>query len=88
MAARLYLEDAMDKRQNGQKNEGEGNRTAAREYNKDTAAFTKSGKVDQKAHEAETALDGAEGKALRDAEAKGKSHSHGEDPQLQRKTSH
>jgi hypothetical protein len=87
MAARLYLENAMDKRQTEQKNEGEGNRTAAREYNKDTTAFTKSGRVDQKAHEAEAALGGAEGDALRKAEAKGKSHSHGEDPQLQRKTS-
>jgi hypothetical protein len=86
MAAHLFLEIAMDKRQDAQKNEGEGNRTAAREYNKDTTAFTKSGKVDQKAHEAETALSGAEGNTLREAEAKGKAHSHGEDPQLQRKT--
>lgn len=76
----------MDKSQKDQKNEGEGNRTAAREYNKDTTGFTKSGKVDQKAHEAETALEGAEGESLRAAEAKGKSHSHGEDPKLQRKT--
>jgi hypothetical protein len=87
MAARLYLEDAMDKRQQGQKNEGEGNRTSAREYNKDTAAFTKSGKVDKAAHEAEAALSSAEADALRQAEAKGKSHSHGEDPELQRKAS-
>jgi hypothetical protein len=84
-AAPLYLEDVMDKRQPEQKNEGEGNRTAAREYNKDTTAFTKSGKVGQKAQEAEAALRSAEADALRQAEEKGKSHSHGEDPQLQRK---
>ena len=31
------------------KNEGEGNRTAAREYNKDTREFVRSGKVEKSA---------------------------------------
>ena len=66
----------------GQKNEGEGNRTAAREYNRDQQAFVKSGKVERKAREAEDAIDSDEGDELREAERKGKSHSHGEDPGL------
>jgi len=63
----------------GQQNEGEGNKTAAREYNRDTTAFTKSGQVEGKAREAEKAMDGSEADELRKAEAKGKSHAHGED---------
>ncbi|HEY0526207.1 MAG TPA: hypothetical protein VGD08_22630 [Stellaceae bacterium] len=68
----------------GQQNEGEGNRTAARQYNKDQQNFVQSGKVDEKAKEARDALDGAEGKDLADAEAAGKGHAHGEDPQLKK----
>lgn len=54
------------------KNEGEGNRTAARHYNEATKKFVESGKVDSAAHEAEKAIESEEGKELRDAEAKGK----------------
>src|SRR5438270_4928619 len=36
-----------------QRNEGEGNRTAARQYNEAQRRFAQSGKVDEKAHEAE-----------------------------------
>jgi hypothetical protein len=84
------MEFAMtDKRQNpqsgGQQNEGEGNKTAAREYNKATTEFAKSGQVEGKAREAKQAVDGPEGEKLREAERKGQSHSHGEDPQLKRK---
>lgn len=61
-----------------QKNEGEGNKTAARHYNKDQQAFVKSGQVQQAAHEAEQALDGAEGNELREAEEKGRAKSKGE----------
>ena len=73
--------------QNGQKNEsarneGEGNKTAAREYNRDTTAFTRSGRVEGKAREAEQAIESAEADALRRAEREGKSHSHGEDKLL------
>lgn len=63
----------------GQRNEGEGNKTAAREYNRETTAFTKSGQVEGKAREAKQALQGGEAEALRRAEREGKSHAHGED---------
>ena len=39
------------------RNEGEGNKTAAREYNEAQRRFVESGKVDEKAREAEKALD-------------------------------
>ena len=70
----------------GQRNEGEGNKTAAREYNKETTEFAKSGQVEGKAREAERAVSGKDGEKLRAAEREGQSHSHGEDPQLRRKT--
>ena len=47
-----------------QKIEGEGNYTAAREYQKEQHEFAKSGPVEQKAIEAEEALDGPEGEEL------------------------
>jgi hypothetical protein len=55
----------------GQKNEGEGNKTAARHYNEATTEFAKSGKVDQKAQEARQAVDGKDGEGLRKAEREG-----------------
>ena len=55
----------------GQRNEGEGNKTAAREYNKDTTAFAKSGQVEGKAREAKQAVEGKDGDKLRDAEREG-----------------
>jgi hypothetical protein len=67
-----------------QRNEGEGNRTAARQYNDEQHAFAKSGKVESAAKDAAEAVDGPEGKALRQAEAAGKRHAHGEDPQVKR----
>lgn len=54
------------------KNEGEGNKTAAREYNKATTEFARSGRVGQAAKKAEQALDGPEGEALRTAEKAGR----------------
>jgi hypothetical protein len=63
----------------GQRNEGEGNKTAAREYNRETTAFTKSGQVEGKAREAKEAIEGSDADKLRKAEREGKSHSHGED---------
>ena len=54
------------------KNEGEGNRTAAREYNKDTRAFVKSGKVEDSAAKARAAVESAEADKLRKAEEKGR----------------
>jgi len=44
--------------------QGEGNYDAGRRYQKEQHAFAKSGKVEQKAHEAEEALDGPEGEEL------------------------
>ena len=67
-----------------QRNEGEGNRTAAREYNKAQHDFARSGKVEEKAAEARKAVDGAEGRELRDAELVGKRHAAQEDPELKR----
>ena len=66
-------------RQNAQ-NEGEGNKTAAREYDNDATRFAQSGKVEEKAREAERAFDGPEGPSLRDAEAVGKARGTGNDP--------
>ena len=47
--------------------QGEGNYDAARRYDKEQAEFAKSGKVEQKAREAEEALDGPEGEDLEKA---------------------
>lgn len=66
------------------KNEGEGNKTAAREYNKAQQRFVKAGQVEQAARDAERALDGAEGQELLDAEAAGKSRAAGKDPEIER----
>jgi hypothetical protein len=71
------------------RNEGEGNKTAARHYNEKTERFTKSGQVEDKARRAEDALEGGEGHELERAEATGKSHAAGEDPAVKgKKTSH
>ena len=67
------------------KNEGEGNRTAARQYNEAQRRFVESGKVDDKAHETERALDTPEKSVLQRAEAVGKSHKRAEDPEITRK---
>ncbi|MGD1877588.1 MAG: hypothetical protein ACFB13_08825 [Kiloniellaceae bacterium] len=55
-----------------QKNEGEGNRTAARRYNKDTKEFIDSGAVEDSAKKAREAVDGSEGDALKRAEEEGR----------------
>jgi len=52
------------------KNEGEGNRTADREYRDGAKAFVRSGQVEARAKEAAAAVDGPEGPALRAAEDK------------------
>ena len=68
-----------------QRNEGEGNRTAARQYNEAQRRFVESGKVEEKAHEAENALATPEKKVMERAEAVGKSHKRSEDPEISRK---
>jgi hypothetical protein len=55
-------------------NEGEGSRTAARDYNQRTEDFIKSGKVDPSAKKAEKAIEGDEAKELAEAEKIGRSH--------------
>jgi len=68
----------------GQRNEGEGNKTAAREYNQAQQRFVQSGQVEEKAREAEKALE-SDRQELERAEAIGKRHSHGEDPALKKR---
>jgi hypothetical protein len=65
-------------------NEGEGNKTAAREYNEAQRRFVESGKVAEKAREAEQAID-RDKRELERAEAVGKRHKAGEDPEITRK---
>ena len=63
-----------DRQPAGQKNEGEGNKTAAREYNKAQQEFVQSGKVDKAAEEARKAVDGPQRDELKKAEDKGLKH--------------
>lgn len=65
-------------------NEGEGNKTAARSFNQAQRRFVKSGKVDEKAREAEKALDGPEAQDLAEAEAAGRNRMAKKDPALRR----
>lgn len=67
-----------------QRNEGEGNRTAARHFNAEQQRFARSGKVGKKAREAEKALEGPEREELEHAEALGKRHIAEEDPEVKR----
>lgn len=65
------------------RNQGEGNYEAARQFQKSQHEFAQSGRVEDKAREAEKALDGDEGEELeqaRRAAAKGESE-HGESPE-------
>ena len=64
----------VDRKEASSANEGEGSRTAANEYNKDTREFIKKGKVEPAAEEARKDLDGPEGADLRRAEDEGRSH--------------
>ncbi|HEU5445468.1 MAG TPA: hypothetical protein VFU70_07880 [Pseudolabrys sp.] len=68
-----------------QRNEGEGNRTAARTYNRATKEFARSGKVEEQAKRAEQALERPQRAELERAEEAGKSKSRGEDPAVLRK---
>jgi hypothetical protein len=73
-----------EKKGTSQPNEGEGNRTAAREYNQAQQDFARSGKVQEKAKEASKAVEGVEADELRDAELVGKRHVAEEDPEIKR----
>jgi hypothetical protein len=76
--------DDANKRETTARNEGEGNKTAARDYNEAQRRFVKSGKVAEKAREAEQSLD-REKRELQRAEAVGKRHKAAEDPEVTRK---
>jgi hypothetical protein len=67
-------EVALDQTTNypNQRNEGEGNKTAAREYDEAQHRFAQSGKVEEKAREAERAMSGPERAELERAEAIGR----------------
>jgi hypothetical protein len=65
--------DSQDTIPNAELHEGgEGNVEADRRYRAGVTATVKSGKVEELAEEAREAIDGDEGKALREAEKKGK----------------
>lgn len=69
-----------------QKNEGEGNRTAARAYNRATERFAKSGRVSVQAERAKRAIESGEKAELDAAERAGKSKARGENPAIRRKS--
>ncbi len=62
-----------------QKNQGEGNRDAARRYDEAQQKFVESGKVEQAAERAKPTSD-QEAREMKQAEDEGKSHAKGEDP--------
>lgn len=55
-----------------QNNEGEGNKTAAREYNQAQTKFAHSGKVQPAAEKAKKAVESSENAALKKAEEAGR----------------
>lgn len=55
-------------------NEGEGSRSAAKQYNEATRKFVESGKVDKAAKDAERAIEGDEAEELKRAEDEGRAH--------------
>jgi hypothetical protein len=68
------------------RNEGEGNRTAARKYNQAQQRFVNSGQVDEKARQAERDLRNEDiRRELEQAEVVGKRHAAGEDPEVTRR---
>lgn len=68
----------------GSKNQGEGNQTAARRYDEETTAFAKSGRVPAAAEEAKRSLDTPEGAANEAARAKAAAHAKEHDPEEKR----
>lgn len=75
--------DSKEKTSSG-RNEGEGNKTAARQYDEAQHRFAQSGKVEEKAQEAKRAREGGERDELDRAEAVGRSHIAEEDPKVTR----
>jgi hypothetical protein len=56
--------------------QGEGNYDAARKFDEEERAFVKKGGVEQKAKEAEAALDGPDGAELEEARKEADEHGH------------
>lgn len=77
------MPDRRNERNAAARNEDEGNRSIARDYNEAQRRFVESGKVEEKAWEAEQALD-PDKQALERAEAIGRRHARGEDPAVKR----
>lgn len=75
-----WVQAEREENQPTQANEGEGNRTATRAYNRKAKKFAETGPVESQARKAKADLDGPAARELREAELIGKSHSHGEDP--------
>ena len=82
----VYEKDNSPGRDSVQKNEGEGNRTAAREYNDATRRFIQSGRVEESGERAKSAIEGGEKAGLERAEKVGKSKMREEDPAVERKS--
>ena len=70
------------KRKDVQPNQGEGNQTAAADYDDKATRHARSGNVPKEAQHAREAVEGTEGEALRDAEIEGKRHMKEEDPEV------
>ena len=68
--------------QDGQKNQGEGDRESDRRYREGARQFVDEGQVDPAARAAQRAVDGPEGASLRAAEQAGKSRIAESDPEL------
>ena len=64
----------------GKQNKGEGNRTSARRYNKESEDFAQSGRVDEAAKNAKAAVESKEKEELRDAEEAGQARAKETDP--------
>ena len=67
-----------------QRNEGEGKKTAARQYNDAQRRFVRGGEGDRQAHAAEKAPDSAERRELEHAELIGRRHAADEDPAVKK----
>ena len=75
-----WVQAEREETQSTQANEGEGNRTATRAYNRKAKEFAETGPVESQARKAKADLEGPAAPELREAELVGRSHSHGEDP--------
>ena len=63
-----------------QKNQGEGNREAAKDYNRDVKEHIRTSDVEAEAKAAKKSLEGPEADDMKHAEQEGRKKSKGEDP--------